>query len=285
MNTIKKPYVDFHTHSTRSDGILSPNDLIIEAKKCDIGVLAITDHNMLCNDLDSLQQMHPDIKLIDGVEISCIDNDIEIHVIGLGFDRNNQYLIDTLALNNGDRRPYINGILQKLALFGMDLGTYEDVCAVSPDCVRPGRMHVAKLMKQKGYVSSVDEAFDTYIGAFGKRLAYVENPVRYIPMEKAVDAILKAGGIPVLCHLFYYNLTPEKAEELVAKFKSLGGDKAALEVAYGKYDDTLREKLRALAKKYGMRPSAASDFHGYDEGVPLDNKFPYEIYEQLFDIK
>ncbi|MBE6544237.1 MAG: PHP domain-containing protein [Ruminococcaceae bacterium] len=279
---MKNFYVDFHTHTKRSDGQLSPEELVIAAKNAGIGVLAITDHNMLCDELGDLQLKHPDIKLIDGVEISTMYGETEIHVIGLDVDKNNQYLRDTLALNTDDRRPYINAILQKLRELGIDLGTYDDICSLTPDSIRIGRMHIAKAMKHRGFVESVDEAFDRYIGAFGQRLAYVENPHRYITIEKAVDAILASGGIPVLCHLYYYSLTEEESEALVAKFKALGGEKAALEVAYSRYDEATRKKLANLAKKYNLRSSAASDFHGFEERVSLDNHFPYEYYESLF---
>ncbi len=281
---MKKPFVDFHTHTVRSDGQLTPDELILAAKKAGIGVLAITDHNMLCHDIDELQARHPDIRLIQGTEISCMYGETEVHVIGLNVNRNNERLIKTLEQNNENRRVYIDAILARLRDCGIDIGSYEDVCACSPDSKRPGRMHVAKALLSKGYVGSIDEAFDEYVGGFGKKRAFVQNPTRYISMEQAISAIKQAGGIPVLCHLYYYNLFPADAETLVSTFKELAQDNAAMEVAYSRYDKRQRAELCYLANKYGLLPSAASDYHGFEDTATLDNAFPYEIYERLFSL-
>lgn len=279
---MKNCYVDFHTHTTKSDGQLSPEELIIQGKKEGIGVLAITDHNMLCSEIEDLQKKHPDIKLINGVEISCLYNKTEVHVIGLGFDKSLEPIQKALENNSDDRRLYIDAILDKLRLCAIDLGNFNDICREFPDTVRPGRMHIAKAMKKRGYVDTVEDAFGEYIGAFGKRRAYVENPLKHISMEEAVEAILKSGGIPVLCHLYYYDLPEEQLEELVKVFAAYSKGNGALEVAYSRYNDQTRAGLSALAKKYNLRPSAASDFHGFEESVGLDNKFPYEFYTELF---
>ena len=128
-------------------------------------------------------------------------------------------------------------------------------------------------MMERGYVKSIDEAFDIYMGAHGQRLAYVANPLEYVSLEEGVEAILAAGGIPVLAHLYYYLLDAEGERTLVRRFRELAGDRAAMEVHYAAYSQAQREALAAIADEFGLMHSCASDFHGNLEGETLAHGF------------
>ena len=266
------PYIDLHTHSCLSDGNLTPEALLTKAREAGIGILALTDHNATA-DLTALRAAFPELKLVQGAEITCRYAEQELHVVALGIDPDHPAIRRVLARNNPDRRPYLSAILDKLRGLGLDVGTYDDIQAANPESRHFGRMQIAKEMQRRGYVATADEAFDVYMGAHGQRLAYVANPLEYVSLEEGVEAILAAGGIPVLAHLYYYLLDAEGERTLVRRFKELAGDKAAMEVHYAAYSQAQRESLAALADEFGLMHSCASDFHGNLEGETLAHGF------------
>lgn len=277
--------MDFHIHTNLSDGVFTPQQVIDQARDAGIRVMAITDHNST-PDLAPLRRANPDMHLLQGAEISCMytaesGKEYELHVVGLGFDPNNERIRSVLKHNQPDRRPYIEAILARLRENGIFVGSYDSIRKDFPDTKHLGRMHVAKTMVKMGYVASVDEAFEVYIGAFGQRRAFVPNMLRYVSLEEAVSAILAAGGIPILCHLYYYPMDDAEREQLVKYFKKLAGVWAAMEVFYGKYTSEQRLWLLHLARKYDLMPSAASDYHGQETWETLKKGFSHTVCSQL----
>ena len=280
---MKGIYIDLHTHSNLSDGSLSPMALLRAAREAGIGILAMTDHNDTM-DLTACRAAFPELWLIQGAEITCRWRDQELHVVALGIDPGNELLQAVLRRNRPDRRPYLTAILDKLRSLGIDVGTYDELQKANPDSRHFGRMQIAKEMQRRGYVSTADEAFDVYMGAHGQRLAYVANPLTYVSLEEAVEAILAAGGIPVLAHLYYYLLDVPGQRDLVRYFKELAGEKAAMEVEYAAYTRKEREALGALADEFGLMHSCASDFHGNLEGETLAHGFHRELCRPLLEM-
>ena len=279
---MKGSYIDLHTHSCLSDGSLSPEALLTAARDAGIGILALTDHNATA-DLSPLQAAFPELTLIQGAEITCRYLDQELHVVALGIDPENAQLRAVLRNNQPDRRPYLSAILEKLRALGIDVGTYDELQAANPNSRHFGRMQIAKEMQRRGYVATADEAFDVYMGAHGQRLAYVANPLKYVTLEEAVEAILNAGGIPVLAHLYYYLLDAEGERALVRRFQELAGEKAAMEVHYAAYTPEQRESLAAIADEFGLMHSCASDFHGNLADETLAHGFRREQCAPLLD--
>ena len=279
---MKGSYIDLHTHSCLSDGSLTPVELLTAARDAGIGILALTDHNATA-DLSPLQAAFPELTLIQGAEITCRYLDQELHVVALGIDPENAQLRAVLRNNQPDRRPYLSAILEKLRALGIDVGTYDELQAANPNSRHFGRMQIAKEMQRRGYVATADEAFDVYMGAHGQRLAYVANPLKYVTLEEAVEAILDAGGIPVLAHLYYYLLDAEGERALVRRFQELAGEKAAMEVHYAAYTPEQRESLAAIADEFGLMHSCASDFHGNLADETLAHGFRREQCAALLD--
>ena len=279
---MKGSYIDLHTHSCLSDGSLTPVELLTAAREAGIGILALTDHNATA-DLKPLRDAFPELTLIQGTEITCRYLDQELHVVALGIDPENPKLRAVLRNNQPDRRPYLSAILEKLHALGIDVGTYDELQAANPNSRHFGRMQIAKEMQRRGYVSTADEAFDVYMGAHGQRLAYVANPLKYVTLEEAVEAILDAGGVPVLAHLYYYLLDAEGERALVRRFKELAGDKAAMEVHYAAYTPAQRESLAAIADEFALMHSCASDFHGNLADETLAHGFRREQCAPLLD--
>ena len=277
------PYIDLHTHTCLSDGNLTPEELLTAARAAGIGILAITDHNST-GDLTAWRAAFPELTLIQGAEITCRYLQHELHVVALGIDPENPRLRAVLAQNQPDRRPYLTAILDKLRTLGLDVGTYDELQAANPHSRHFGRMQIAREMVNRGYVNSADEAFDIYMGAHGQRLAYVANPLKYVSLEEAVEAILSAGGVPVLAHLYYYLLDSEGERALVRRFKELAGEKAAMEVEYAAYDRAQRDALKALADEFGLMHSCASDYHGNLEGETLAHGFDRVLSEPLLEV-
>ena len=277
------PYIDLHTHTCLSDGNLTPEELLREAREAGIGILAITDHNST-GDLTAWRAAFPELTLIQGAEITCRYLQHELHVVALGIDPENPKLRAVLAQNQPDRRPYLTAILDKLRALGLDVGTYDELQAANPHSRHFGRMQIGKEMLKRGYVQSVDEAFDVYMGAHGQRLAYVANPLKYVSLEEAVEAIMSAGGVPVLAHLYYYLLDSEGERALVRRFKELAGDRAAMEVEYAAYDRAQRDALKALADEFGLMHSCASDYHGNLEGETLAHGFDRALSGPLLEV-
>ena len=276
-------YIDLHTHSTLSDGSLAPMALLGAAREAGIGILALPDHNDPA-DLTRYRSAFPELTLIQGAEVTCRYLDQELHVVALGIDPTNEKLQAVLRRNRPDRRPYLTAILEKLRSLGIDVGTFDELQAANPDSRHFGRMQIGKEMLKRGYVQSVDEAFDVYMGAHGQRLAYVANPLKYVSLEEAVEAILAAGGVPVLAHLYYYLLDAEGERALVRRFKELAGDKAAMEVEYAAYTRRERDALAAVADEFGLMHSCASDFHGNLEGETLCHRFDRSMCAPLLQM-
>ncbi|MBP3659853.1 MAG: PHP domain-containing protein [Oscillospiraceae bacterium] len=277
------PYIDLHTHTCLSDGNLTPGELLTAARAAGISILAITDHNST-GDLTAWREAFPELTLIQGAEITCRYLQHELHVVALGIDPENPRLRAVLAQNQPDRRPYLTAILDKLRALGLDVGTYDELQAANPHSRHFGRMQIAKEMVNRGYVNSADEAFDIYMGAHGQRLAYVANPLKYVSLEEAVEAILSAGGVPVLAHLYYYLLDSEGERALVRRFKELAGEKAAMEVEYAAYDRAQRDALGKLADEFGLMHSCASDYHGNLEGETLAHGFDRVLSGPLLEM-
>lgn len=279
------PYIDLHTHTLNSDGALTPEELVAAARDAGIGTLAITDHNFIM-DLTALRAANPDMTLIQGCEVSCMyrvddSREVELHVVALDFDPEDPAMRQLITRNRLDRRPYIDAILEKLAVHGIHVGTYEDVRRRHPDTKYLGRMAIARDMVSMGYVKDIDQAFDVYLGgcAGQHHLAYVPSPLRFVSLEEAIPAIRRTGTA-ILAHLYYYNLSDAENERLLATFKALGGD--AMETEYGAYTRPQRDALARLAEKYGLLPSAGSDFHTH-EGFSLEQHFPHQILDRLMD--
>lgn len=278
-------YLDFHVHSNLSDGVHSVQDLMEQAQKCGIDLMAITDHNYTM-DLQQLKKDYPHITLIQGSEVSCKykasnKEEQELHVVALGFNPENEKMKKVLAKNQPDRRPYLNRILARLAECGIHIGTYEELVKDYPESKHVGRCQIAMKMKRLGYVETSEEAFDKYIGEFGERRAYVKSPLDYISLEECIDAILDANGIAILAHLYYYRLDDEGNRKLLQYFKELTGEQGGMETDYLRYTEEQRTYLRMLADTYGLLHSAGSDYHGKEEGEVLEGNFLCSDFQPL----
>lgn len=283
--------IDLHVHSTRSDGTYTPTELVDYAIKKGLAAFALTDHDTVdgleeaiayANSLRGAGKDAPEV--IPGVEFSTEYQGKDVHIVGLYIDYKapefQKYLVEFV-----DSRTLRNQKMCKLlqAGAGMDI-TYEKLMETFPNCVIT-RAHYARYMMSKGYVKSISEAFERYIG---------DHCPYYMPREKvtpaqAIELILSADGIPVLAHPLLYGMGKARLDALVAELKEAG--LLALEAIYSTYSTSDEREMRALADKYNLCISGGSDFHGdnkpkLDLGTGYGSLYiPYEVLTKLLNTK
>jgi hypothetical protein len=242
---------DFHCHSTASDGVLSPSDVIDLAYAQGVRILALTDHDSTEGIAEARRaaSKYGDLTLIPGVEMGTDIPGAEVHVVGLFLEPENAELQQVLERLRESRLGRGLGIVQRLREMGFDV-TWEQVQRFAGDGA-VGRPHVAQALLEKGYVDDIKEAFDKYIGRNGP--AYVERE-KMMPAE-AVSTIVRMGGVPVLAHPADLPL-----DDILSELKPAG--LAAMEVYYKDYDAPTVERLLETAERFELIPGGGSDYHG-----------------------
>lgn len=247
--------VDLHIHSTMSDGTLSPSELVELARKKGLSCIAITDHDTVAGYAEAKAKGDEvGLDVISGVELSVTYSGGQLHLLGYLIDCDNITLLEGLRTLHSARDKRNGEILEKLKEYDIDIKE-NDLRRVSTSG-ETGRPHIAKLLIQKGVVSSMDQAFDTYLGREG--CAYVERFV--FDLEYGIDLIHKAGGIAVIAHPVSLLKDELQAGQLLEQFKRIGLD--GIEVYYPTHSRKMKKQLIGLAKKYGLVITGGSDYHG-----------------------
>jgi predicted metal-dependent phosphoesterase TrpH len=246
--------IDLHTHSNRSDGTLTPAQLMAHAAAAGVEVIALTDHDTV----DGLEEARQGaaahgLRLVPGVEISCTWRAQGIHVLGLWIDPGGPALRRELDAQAERRRVRMRKMCARLEKSGLP-GT-ELLAAVEAQPGLPTRAHLASAMVAGGHVDRAEEAFRKYLGAGKPANVAAEWPA----LAAVVGLIRAAGGVAVLAHPARYALSAGARRQLVADFAAAGG--AALEVVSGANAAQHVDAVAALARKAGLEGSVGSDFH------------------------
>lgn len=267
-------YIDLHTHSTASDGIYSPTELLHRAKDIGLRVVALTDHDSTDGLLEAAQVASKlDIELIPGIEINTDVAGGEVHVLGYFPEYERPAFQAVLKVLRDARERRGQRMVELLNEQGIAV-SWERVREIAQGSV--GRPHVAKALLEAGYVKTIGEAFDTYIGK--GCYAYVPR-YRLTPVD-AVRLIVSANGLPVIAHPVELpglaelrNWLPELCE----------AGMAGLETYYGPYTTEEEQALRALADEFHLIPTGGTDFHGPGiHPTPLGGRpVPPEAVERL----
>lgn len=258
--------IDFHTHTTASDGALSPSQLLLRAVDRGVEALALTDHDTLCGWRATQSLQSNGITLVCGVELSCQWGGATIHVVGLNVNANADPLIDMidhLQRLRGDRAVKIAAKLEQLGAAGALVGA--QALAGDGAICRP---HFAHWLVAEGYMPSVSRAFDKWLGN-GKP---GDIKTLWPKLAETIAVIVAAGGVPVLAHPLKYRFTRTKLRALCDAFSDAGG--LAIEVVNGRQSDSEIAELKRLAKDKNLMVSVGSDFHrewayGADLGVDV----------------
>ncbi|MGB1198473.1 MAG: RNase RNM [Thalassotalea sp.] len=248
--------VDFHSHTQCSDGGLTPQQLIDRAINFQLDVLAITDHDTTAG-LDIAKKHIIDknlpITLVNGIEISTAWHGFEIHIVGLNIDTSSPQLIELITQQQQAREQRATSMGEKLAKCGFT-DIYQQAKALAGEGSIT-RAHFAKVLFNQGHVSTMQAAFDKYIGK-GKR-AFVKPT--WCSIETAVEVIHQAGGSAVIAHPIRYDMTAKWLRRLIVQFKEATGD--GLEVVLPQMNNEQRQRMLNYCLEYDLHASLGSDFH------------------------
>lgn len=263
---------DLHIHTTASDGQLTPEEAVKWASIKRLSAIGITDHDTVKGIQAAIEAGEKrQVEIVPGIELSTIYDNEEIHILGYYIDYQEKWFLDEIENIQKSRYNRASGMIKKLNALGIDI-TLEQVERIADDGII-GRPHIARAMIEKGYIETIKDAFNDYIGKDGP--AYVE---RYkLSSEEAIRMINRLGGIPVLAHP---GLIKNKA--LIGKVLVLGIK--GIEAYHSKHnDEDIRQALQ-IAKSRNLIVTGGSDCHGIffnNEPILGNVSVDYQVVAEL----
>ncbi|MCW2254588.1 putative metal-dependent phosphoesterase TrpH [Providencia alcalifaciens] len=275
---------DLHCHTTASDGELSPASVIDRAIEMGVHVLSITDHDT-CEGViqarEYLAQTQQSLTLINGVEISTLWDNIEIHIVGLNFSPSAAAMVQLLEQQSKLRLERGIEIGRRLQKAGIP-DAWKNASEISAGG-QVTRAHFAQYLLKISKEKTINNVFKRYL-AKGKT-GYVS--AKWCTIDEAVDAIHRAGGIAVLAHPSKYQLSNKWQKRLVAYFKDCHGD--AMEVSHCQQPPNEKQYLAELAQLANLKTSVGSDFHrpcswielGRNLWLPNDEQAVWTLWDEV----
>ncbi len=275
-----RKWIDLHTHSTFSDGSLTPSQLVAAAKGVGLAAVALTDHDTIAGLEEFLAAgaFHR-IETLAGVEISLEFQKRTVHLLGYGIRADYAPLRKALADIVKGRNERNERMIRKLQMLGVRIELDEIKAFAGENII--GRPHVAKALIQKGVVATFEEAFDRFLGR--GRPAYCER-YRLTP-KVAIELIRDAGGLAVLAHPTYMRMSPDAFEAALVQFKRDG--LAGIEAYYSEFTEADIQFYLELARRHGLLATGGTDFHGTIRPDVLlgrgrgNLRVPYRLFQNL----
>jgi len=245
--------IDLHLHTTASDGTLTPATLVARAAGAGLRIIAITDHDTL----DGLPEARRaatthGVRVIDGVEITAVEDQRDVHMLGYFVDPAHSGLRDFLSTQRADRVRRVRAMASRLATLGFPIDVESLIAAA---VLKPGRSigrpQIAAALVAAGHARDYADAFDRLIGADGA--AYV--PRQGARPDDVIEIVRRAGGIVSMAHPGVTRL-----DHIIPRLAAAG--MAALEVRHSDHDALAEQHYRALAAEHGLAVSGGSDYHG-----------------------
>lgn len=247
--------IDLHSHSTISDGLLSPSELVEHAANNGVRVLALTDHDDVGGLAEARQAaVQHGIKLINGVEISVTWKKRTLHIVGLNVNPDNTALQSGLAAVRSGRLERARQMALSLEKSGIH-GSFEAASSYAQQSILT-RMHFARFLVDRGYAKDPKAVFKKYL-VKGKP-GYVNH--EWMSLESALDLIINSGGVAVLAHPGRYEVKRTNMLLLLEEFRALGG--IAIEVVTGSHTAAQYVEYAKYAQLFGLKASQGSDYHG-----------------------
>lgn len=259
--------IDLHTHSTASDGSLTPTELARAGKAAGLTVMALTDHDCakgLDEFLAETEQIG--IRGVPGIELSAEVPSGQLHLVGLGFNHQDPRLRAAFEQMLGGRDARNHAMLAAFQENGIDL-TYDEVAQYAGDEL-VSRVHFAQALIHRGLVKDLAEAFERYLG---KGALCYRDRFRYSPAE-CVRLIREAGGIVIMAHPLSLEKDLSALEPRIAALRDAGI--CGMECFYSAYDTETTVALLRIAKRLNLTPSVGSDFHGTPKPTVFLGKLP-----------
>lgn len=247
--------IDLHCHSTVSDGLLPPQDLVAHAASRGVKVLGLTDHDDL-GGLATARQAASEhgIHFINGVEISVTWRRRTLHIVGLKVDAENHSLKTALAKVRTARDARAIEIASGLQKVGIE-GAYEGAQKFAKQSIMT-RSHFAQFLVEAGHAKNVKSVFKKFL-VKGKP-GFVDH--QWMSLEEAVTLIRDSGGIAVVAHPGRYDLGFVNMHLLMHEFRGYGGE--AIEVVTGSHTPPQYDQFAKIAHRFGLKASQGSDYHG-----------------------
>lgn len=272
-------YIDLHTHSLKSDGSMTPAEVVREAKKAGLAAIALTDHDTVDGISEAVSEGEKiGVEVIPAIEFSVL-SETETHILGYYIDPENPELKKTLGEVVELRLERNRVTCRRLNELGFDI-TLDEVKAIAPNNFI-GRAHFARVLLDKGYIKSVKEGFDKYMSV-GK-YAYCEK--QRLSARDAIELIKKCGGLSFLAHPHLTKLPDDELTKFLIELKGFG--LCGLEGYYTDYTPEMQEKYQGMARRLGLAISGGTDFHAAMKphisiGTGLGNmKIPYSVLEEI----
>lgn len=254
--------VDFHMHTTHSDGSYTPRELMRFCKLQNLSCVSVTDHDTMSSFEEAKQEAKAlEIELVPGVEISAKFEPGTLHILGYFLDPSYRGLQECFEEVQTARRERNPQLIEKLNRVGVEI-TLEEVVEESSrragrsDSRQIGRPHFAQVLVKKGYAKSLGEAFRKYLAKGSP--AYVDK--RRLSSETAIRVINEAGGIASVAHPRQMRLDSDMFDERIGELVDQG--LGALEVHHSSHDDAERQTYAKIAERYDLVATGGSDFHG-----------------------
>lgn len=264
MSTDTRQYIDLHLHSNCSDGAFSPTELVERAAKAGLTAIAIADHDSVAgiSEAVTVGEMH-NIEVIPAVELSVqFGAWHDVHLLGYGLDYTGCSFLERLngfrqrrERRNEEILERVNELLVREGRSGLKLS---DVLAYARDTI--GRPHIARALLDKGYVTSVEDAFQRY-------LVPCNVPKAYWPIHDAIAEIRRVGGAAVLAHPTTISTDRNVLRQTIRELANMGLD--GIEAFNNLAQPDEMEFLRRLAGELGLLVTGGSDFHGIEEGLEM----------------
>lgn len=275
--------IDLHTHSNKSDGSMTPSELVCHAKKSGLAAIALSDHD----GIDGVQEACEEgkkigIEVIPAVELSAI-SETETHILGYYIDIHNITLINKLEELKNIRRKRNADTAAKLQAHGFDITLEEAAEFAGSDML--ARAHFAKAMVKKGYADSVQDAFDRFL-SHGK--PYYSS-MQLLTDKECIDLINTAGGLAFCAHLHLTRKSDGELYNFLKDLKSAG--LCGIEGYYTDYTPEMEQKYRSFAIELGLELCGGTDFHGDMKphiaiGKGRGNlSVPYSVLERIKEVK
>jgi len=256
-------YADLHIHTDFSDGIFSPNEILLKSQKANLKKISITDHDNLLGSIEAnelLKTNDIDLEIISGIEFSCSENSEEFHIIGLFIDYNNQEINHLISVMQKKRMDSVLKIIEFLETQDINL-SFEDIRSNAKGSI--GRPHIAIDLINKGFAKNVNDAFEKFLS--NKILGETREP--RMSLIEAIDIINDSKGLAIWAHP---NLTKKNFHYNLSSLKDIG--LVGVEVSSPRYGLN-REKVLLDACKYlDLLVSGGSDYHGIHQGIEISKK-------------